>query len=178
MKRVETGKTSRAKDTEPRTGKRGATARTLFSLSEDETYELGRSLGRGLRGGEIVVLEGDLGAGKTTFTRGIAAGLGANPDEVSSPSYTLVQEYRGGRCPLFHVDLYRIDAPDDDLSSIGIEEIVTVGGVVVVEWGDRLPPFLRRTATTVRIHDAGEGARRIEVDGEPQTNPARPRGDA
>lgn len=178
MNSMDTPRTSGARESGARGGRGTASPRTVFALSDEETYDLGRTLGRGLKGGEIVLLEGELGAGKTTFTRGLAAGAGADPDDVSSPSYTLVQEYRGARFPLFHVDLYRLDRPEDDLASIGIEEILSGGGVVVVEWGERLPPYLRRGAMTVRLLDMGEGSRRIEIDGEPRGPEPRPRGDA
>ena len=150
---------------------------TVFSLSEDETVELGRGVGRVLKGGELVVLEGDLGYGKTVFARGVATGLGIPPEEVSSPSFTLVHEYRGGRVPLFHVDLYRLERPEEEVGGLGIEEILAAGGVVLVEWGERLPPYLRRDAIVVRLHDVGEGSRRIEIATQPKTG-ARPRGDA
>jgi tRNA threonylcarbamoyladenosine biosynthesis protein TsaE len=152
-------------------------ARTVFSLSEDETLDLGRGLGRALKGGELLLLEGDLGYGKTVFARGIALALGIPPEEVSSPSFTLVHEYTGGRVPLFHIDLYRLESPDEEVGSLGIEEILAVGGVVLVEWGEKLPPFLKRGATTIRFHDVGEGSRRIEILAEPAVA-ARPRGDA
>lgn len=139
-----------------------ASSRTTFSLSEDETYELGRSIGRALRGGELLLLEGDLGLGKTVFARGVAAGVGVAPEDVSSPSFTLVQEYTGGRFPVFHVDLYRLDNPEE-LGTLGLEEILSAGGVVLVEWGEKLPPYLRRDALVVRFHDVGEGSRRVEV---------------
>jgi tRNA threonylcarbamoyladenosine biosynthesis protein TsaE len=173
--------TRRAKDRSAKS-KRPATRpddgpSTIFSLSEEETVELGRGVGRTLKGGELLVLEGDLGHGKTVFARGIAAGLGVAPEEVSSPSFTLVHEYRGGRAPLFHVDLYRLQSPEEEAGGLGIEEILAAGGVVLVEWGERLPPFLRRGATTVRFHDVGEGSRRIEILAESKT-PPRPRGDA
>ncbi len=150
--------------------------RTAFSLSEEETCEMGRTLGRGLRGGELILLEGDLGLGKTVFARGVAAGLGARPEDVSSPSFTLVQEYTGGRKPMFHVDLYRVDDPEE-VGTLGLEEILSSGGVVLVEWGEKLPPYLRREAIAVRFHDVGEGSRRIEIEslGKPA---ARPQGDA
>ena len=151
--------------------------RTVYSLSEEETLDLGRNVGRSLKGGELVLLEGDLGFGKTVFARGIATGLGIPPDEVSSPSFTLVHEYRGGRVPLFHVDLYRLTQPEEDVGALGIEEILTAGGIVLVEWGERLPPFLKRGATTIRLHDVGEGSRRIEIVAEPRLVPP-PRGDA
>lgn len=152
-------------------------ANTIFSLSEDETLELGRGIGRTLKGGELMLLEGDLGYGKTVFARGVAMGIGIPPEEVSSPSFTLVHEYRGGRLPLFHVDLYRLDRPEEDLGSLGIEDILAAGGVVLVEWGERLPPYMRRDAVTVRFHDVGEGSRRIEITS-PSKSVKRPRGDA
>ena len=151
--------------------------RTVFSLSEEETVDLGRGLGRGLKGGELLLLQGDLGYGKTVFVRGVAMALGVLPEEVSSPSYTLVHEYKGGRLPLFHIDLYRLDTPEEEVGALGIEDILAAGGVVLVEWGEKLPPFLRRSATTVRFHDVGEGSRRIEILAE-STTPAKPRGDA
>jgi tRNA threonylcarbamoyladenosine biosynthesis protein TsaE len=158
----------------PRTGT--SASRTTFSLSEDETYEMGRTLGRGLRGGELVLVEGDLGLGKTVFARGVAAGIGARPEDVSSPSFTLVQEYTGGRTPMFHVDLYRLDDPEE-IGTLGLEEILSAGGVVLVEWGEKLPPYLRREAIAVRFHDVGEGSRRIEVETRGKSA-ERPRGDA
>ena len=135
---------------------------TVFSLSEKETYELGLTMARGLRGGEVIVLEGDLGLGKTVMARGLAAGLGISPEDVHSPSYTLVQEYSGGRVPMFHIDLYRL-ADEADADEIGIDEIASGGGVVVVEWGERLPRHLRRDAIHIRLHDIGEDSRRIEL---------------
>jgi tRNA threonylcarbamoyladenosine biosynthesis protein TsaE len=142
--------------------KRDRSTRTVFSLSEDETLDLGRLTARGLRGGELILLEGDLGLGKTVFARGIAAGLGIPPEDVTSPSFTLIQEYRGGRIPMFHVDLYRLRGPED-VSTLGLEDLVSCGGVVVVEWGEKLPPFYKQEALRVRFHDVGEGSRRIEV---------------
>jgi tRNA threonylcarbamoyladenosine biosynthesis protein TsaE len=134
----------------------------VFSLSEDETFALGQRIGRGLKGGELLLLEGELGLGKTVLVKGIADGLGIDADEVTSPSYTLVHEYEGGRFPLFHVDLYRLDAIED-IGSLGLEEIMAAGGVIVVEWGDKLPPYLRKGATTIRFRDMGEGSRHIEI---------------
>ena len=152
-------------------------SRTVFSLSEEETFDLGRNLGRALKGGELLLLQGDLGYGKTVFARGVAAALGIPPEEVSSPSFTLVHEYKGGRVPLFHLDLYRLDTPEEEVGALGIEEILAAGGVVLVEWGEKLPAFLRRGATIVQFHDVGEGSRRIEILAESAT-PERPRGDA
>jgi tRNA threonylcarbamoyladenosine biosynthesis protein TsaE len=148
---------------------------TVFTLTEEETLELGRATGRGLRGGELVLLEGDLGLGKTVFARGIAAGLGVPPEEVSSPSFTLIQEYRGGRLLVYHVDLYRIHS-DEELATLGLDEILDSNAVVVVEWGEKLAPRQRRDAIVVRFHDVGEGSRRIELFGRPDH--AARRGDA
>ena len=152
-------------------------AQTVFSLSEEETVELGRATSRGLRGGELVLLVGDLGLGKTVFARGMALGLGIAPEEVSSPSFTLIQEYGGGRLTLFHVDLYRINT-DDELATLGLDEILDSNAIVVVEWGEKLPPHQRREAIVVRFHDVGEGSRRIEVIPRPTPERAGRRGDA
>jgi tRNA threonylcarbamoyladenosine biosynthesis protein TsaE len=137
--------------------------RTIFSLSEEETCDLGRTFAISLKGGELILLEGELGLGKTVFARGIAVGLGIPAEDVSSPSFTLVQEYGGGRLNMFHVDLYRLNS-SEELSTLGIEEILSSGGVVVVEWGEKLPPYYHASAITVRLHDVGEGSRRVELN--------------
>ena len=147
----------------------------IYSLSEEETLALGERLARTFKGGELVVLEGDLGMGKTVFARGIAVGLGVPADEVRSPSFSLVHEYEGGRCPLFHVDLYRLDGVED-FDGLGLDELTEAGGVVLVEWGEKLPPWYRREALTVRFHDLGEGSRKIELDR--RDRPTVRRGDA
>jgi tRNA threonylcarbamoyladenosine biosynthesis protein TsaE len=162
------------RQTAPRNG--GRTPRTLFALSAEETEELGRALARKLEGGELILLEGDLGLGKTVFARGVAAGLGVPPEDVNSPSFTLVQEYPGGRLPVFHVDLYRIDSVEE-ISTIGLDEIVSSGAVTIVEWGEKLPDYYRMTAFIARFHDVGEGCRRIELI-EPEVEGFPRRGDA
>ena len=144
-------------------GRRRSASGRLFSLSEGETYEIGRTLGRQLDGSELVLLEGPLGIGKTVFARGIAAGLGIDPDQVCSPSYTIVQEYDGERSRMYHVDLYRVEHVDE-IATLGLEELLGSGAVVVVEWGERLPESYRRNAMTVRLHEIGEAARRIEFN--------------
>jgi tRNA threonylcarbamoyladenosine biosynthesis protein TsaE len=152
------------------------TTRTVFSLSEEETCKLGEVFARSLKGGELILLEGELGLGKTVFARGIASGLELPPEDVSSPSFTLIQEYKGGRLHMFHVDLYRLNSPDE-LATLGLEEILSSGGVVVVEWGEKLPAYFHANAITVRLHDVGEGSRRIELD-QPAENERQRRGDA
>ena len=135
---------------EARNSKRRAGDDGVFSMSEGETYEIGRTLGRGLGRGDLVVLEGALGIGKTVFARGLAAGLGVPPEEVCSPSYTIIQEYEGNRCSMYHVDLYRLEDVDE-IAALGLGELLESGGVVVVEWGERLPTSYRRDAITVRF---------------------------
>jgi tRNA threonylcarbamoyladenosine biosynthesis protein TsaE len=174
---VTTRKAREAKKAGGRPSNDGPSSRTVFSLSEEETFELGRGMGRGLGGGQLILLEGDLGLGKTVFVRGVAAGLGVPPEEVSSPSFALVHEYRDGRFPLFHLDLYRLDDNADDVAALGVEDLIAGGGVVLVEWGDKLAPYLRRGALTIRFHDVGEGSRRIDIVVEPD-RPPKPRGDA
>jgi len=136
--------------------------RTVFTLSEEETIEFGRAMARGLEGGELVLLEGELGLGKTAFVRGVAAGLGVLPEDVSSPSFTLIQEYPGGRLNVYHVDLYRLDSPEE-IATLGLDEILDGEGVTLVEWGEKLPPYYSARAIVVRFHDVGEGCRRIEL---------------
>jgi tRNA threonylcarbamoyladenosine biosynthesis protein TsaE len=134
--------------------------RHFTTTSEDDTRDRGARLGAQLTPGAIVLLSGDLGAGKTAFIRGVAAGLGLDPDEVTSPTFTLVHEYRGGRLPLVHVDLYRLDRAD--LDEIGLDQDLASRGVVAVEWADRLSRDIRG-AIRIRIEDAGDDRRRIRI---------------
>lgn len=130
--------------------------------SEAETSALGTRLAGELprRAGTVIHLFGDLGAGKTAFVRGLAVGLGLDPDEVSSPTFTLIQEYRGaGAVTLFHVDLYRLagaEIVDLELDAFAAE------GIVAIEWADRLPAPDPQ-AIVVRIEDAGGDARRVRI---------------
>lgn len=104
--------------------------------SESETADVGRELAARLAAGDVILLYGDLGAGKTAFVRGLAEGLGVPGGDVSSPTFTLVQEYRGGRLPLFHVDLYRLNDPRE-IDDLGLDEIAA-DGVLAIEWADKL----------------------------------------
>ena len=114
--------------------------------SEAETATVGRDLAASLHAGDTVLLSGELGAGKTAFVRGLAEGLGVPADAVSSPTFTLIQEYRGGRLPLFHVDLYRLDDPRE-IDDLGLEEIAA-DGVLAIEWAEKLP---RRPSAAVEV---------------------------
>lgn len=132
---------------------------TFISYSEAETVNLGRAIASRLEPGSRVLLMGELGAGKTAFVRGLAAGLGIDPGEVSSPTFTLIQEY-AGRMPLYHVDLYRVTT--EEAMDLGLEELG--GGVVAIEWAEKLPPR-DGNAIEISIEDAGDDLRRIIVDG-------------
>ncbi|HKY21497.1 MAG TPA: tRNA (adenosine(37)-N6)-threonylcarbamoyltransferase complex ATPase subunit type 1 TsaE [Vicinamibacterales bacterium] len=138
-----------------------ASPETFVTTSEQETFALAEKLVRTLQPGTFVLLHGDLGAGKTAFVRGLASGLGLDPAEVSSPTFVLIQHYRGA-VPLTHVDLYRLDnaAAVDDL---GLEELAA-GGVLAVEWAERLPRAIDGSVS-VHIEDAGGNTRYIQIKG-------------
>ena len=128
--------------------------------SQEDTERLAETLAGTLRGGDVVLLSGPLGAGKTAFVRGLARGLGVDPDEVSSPTFTLVHEYRGGRLRLFHADLYRLGtAAAEDL---GLHELGIRDGVLAIEWPDRLGHAFRG-AIEVEIAIEDETSRRISI---------------
>jgi tRNA threonylcarbamoyladenosine biosynthesis protein TsaE len=128
--------------------------------SEAETVAVGRSFATRLNAGAVVLLFGDLGAGKTAFVRGVAEGLGVGADQVSSPTFTLIQEYRGGRLPLFHVDLYRLGIAQE-IDELGLEELGE-GGVLAIEWADKLPRVVSGSIV-VRIEQGEGDDRRIEI---------------
>ena len=148
-------------------GRTSRVTKTITTHSETETANAGRELAATLAAGSIVLLFGDLGAGKTAFVRGLAEGLGVRPQDVSSPTFTLVQEYRNGRIPLFHVDLYRLNDPRE-IDDLGLEEIAA-GGVMAVEWAEKLVPDARlkpsrcEDAVTVRIQHGDGDTRTIHI---------------
>ena len=133
-------------------------AERLTTNTESETSAAGERLASVLEAGDVVLLFGELGAGKTAFVRGLARGLGARPEDVSSPTFTLVQEYRGGRLPLYHVDLYRLEPAE--IADLGLDELIDGDGVVAIEWADRWDdrPL---DAIEVTIRDAGGNRRTI-----------------
>jgi tRNA threonylcarbamoyladenosine biosynthesis protein TsaE len=130
------------------------------SESEADTRAIAVTLARELKAGSVLLLSGDLGAGKTAFVRGLAEGLGISSDEVTSPTFTLVHEYRGGRLPLIHVDLYRLDRAD--LDEIGLDQDLATTGVIAVEWSERLTRRIPG-AVSVTISDRGGDTRSIEI---------------
>ena len=125
----------------------------------EATTALGREAGLAAGAGDTIALVGDLGAGKTHFTKGLAEGLGFNGD-VTSPTFSLVQEYRGGRLPLFHFDFYRIESADE-LLALGWDDYLDEAGVVVVEWADKLPDLLPTNARWLRFSLSPDGTRSV-----------------
>lgn len=135
---------------------------TYTTNSPAETEALGAALGGKLSAGAVIAFRGDLGAGKTAFTRGLARGLGYG-DSVTSPTYTIVNEYLGGRLPLFHFDMYRLRSADD-LWDIGWEDYLDRGGVCAVEWSENVAEALEG-AIAVTIEKTGENDRRVTIEG-------------
>ncbi|MGE3956309.1 MAG: tRNA (adenosine(37)-N6)-threonylcarbamoyltransferase complex ATPase subunit type 1 TsaE [Vicinamibacterales bacterium] len=133
----------------------------VSSHSEAETRAIARDLAGRLEPDAIVLLTGELGAGKTAFVKGLAEGLGLDPSDVTSPTFTLVQEYRGGRLTLYHIDLYRLSPREVD--DLGLDELTASGGVVAIEWPDRWtdPPD---AVTRVALQAVGEDERSISID--------------
>lgn len=136
----------------------------ITTHSADETQALGQKLASRLAPGDVIAYFGDLGAGKTAFTRGLAQGLGIT-DPVTSPTYTIVNEYLGGRLPLFHFDMYRLSSADD-LFDIGWEDYLQRGGVCAVEWSENVQEALE-DALTVRIEKRSDETREITIEGDP-----------
>jgi tRNA threonylcarbamoyladenosine biosynthesis protein TsaE len=136
---------------------------TYLSHSVKETESIAAELAKTLIAGDCVALEGPLGAGKTQFVRGLAVALGANPRAVSSPTFVLLNIYRGGRLALFHLDAYRTGGADD-FESIGFAELLEQQGVVVVEWADRVAKILPNRRILVAIEVLGESDREISIE--------------
>ena len=131
------------------------------TLSADETQALGRSLGERAQPGDFIACNGPLGAGKTTFIQGFAAGLGIGEEQyVRSPTFTLVQEYEG-RVPLFHFDFYRLSQPDE-VWDIGFEDYLNSGGILIVEWAEKFPSVLPESRLDIGIRITAAEQRCIE----------------
>ena len=143
-------------------GSGGRETMQFITHSAEETEALGERLAQTLTGGEVVAYFGELGAGKTAFTRGLARGLGISM-RVTSPTYTIVNEYSGGRLPLFHFDMYRLGS-SEELFDIGWEDYLARGGVVAVEWSENVKDALDG-AITVRIEKTAADERRITIEG-------------
>jgi len=134
----------------------------LTTATEAATEQFAANLGASFRGGEVVLLCGELGAGKTVFVRGLARGVGADPEAVASPTFVLLTSYPG-RLTLHHADLYRL-AGDGDERELGLEELPGPGGVLAIEWAERLAFLPWTHAIRVRLEHAGEDERRICVE--------------
>ena len=130
---------------------------TWTSHKPEETFDAGRRVGERLEGGEVLLLSGTLGAGKTVFTKGLAAGLGLDPAEVSSPSFTLVNRHGEGRLVLYHLDLYRLAEGHGAAHAVELEELLAdERSVIVIEWAERMGRY-RLPPTTFRVHIEGDG---------------------
>lgn len=132
-----------------------------ISDSEERTRQLGEGLASQLRSGDIVALTGPIGSGKTTFVQGLAAGLGVPAGRVASPSFVLVREYYG-RIPLYHADLFRLEGLAD-AETVGLEEFFEAGGVLVIEWANRVPEILPEDHLEVEFEVRGPSERRLRL---------------
>jgi len=137
--------------------------REFITHSPEETIALGRTLVGQLTPPKIVLLRGDLGAGKTTLVKGIAAGFrAAAEDDVTSPTFTLVHEYRGPGASLYHIDLYRVDT-QRQLETLGLDDLIAENSILLIEWGEKFPRFVCERDVEIALEQAGENGRRIRV---------------
>jgi tRNA threonylcarbamoyladenosine biosynthesis protein TsaE len=138
-------------------------AQEFITHSADETIALGRRLVKQLAPPKIVLLRGDLGAGKTTLVKGIAEGFeAASQENVTSPTFTLVHEYRGLEASLFHIDLYRIDTPRQ-LETLGLDDLMGKNSVLLIEWGEKFERFERERDVEIALERLGEEERKVRV---------------
>jgi tRNA threonylcarbamoyladenosine biosynthesis protein TsaE len=141
------------------------TLREITTHSAEETIAFGRTLASLLTVPKLVLLRGDLGAGKTTLVKGIAAGGEAAAEEdVTSPTFTLVHEYRGPRANLYHIDLYRIDTPRE-LETLALDDLRTEDSILLIEWGEKFPQLVRECDFEIVLEREGENERRITISG-------------
>nr|MBA3240651.1 tRNA (adenosine(37)-N6)-threonylcarbamoyltransferase complex ATPase subunit type 1 TsaE [Acidobacteriota bacterium] len=148
------------------TGERGTNPTgELTSRSATETFDLGRRVGESLMGGEILLLSGTLGAGKTVFVKGLASALGLDPDDVSSPSFTLVNRHDEGRLTLYHLDLYRLDEGASAAHAVELDELLSdERAVIIIEWAERMGRYrLPDPVWRVSIEGDGEDPRLVNI---------------
>jgi tRNA threonylcarbamoyladenosine biosynthesis protein TsaE len=137
--------------------------REFTTHSPEETIALGRELAAELAPPKVVLLRGDLGAGKTTLVKGIAAGFSAAaPEDVTSPTFTLIHEYRGPRASLFHIDLYRIDT-QRELETLGLDDLISENSVLLIEWGEKFARFVKERDVEIALERVGESERRVRI---------------
>ena len=138
-------------------------ARELTTHSAEETVAFGRTLAELLSPPKIVLLRGDLGAGKTTLVKGIAEGFqAASEEDVTSPTFTLVHEYRGPRANLYHIDLYRIDTPRQ-LETLGLDDLLSANSILLIEWGEKFQRFVHERDVEIALESVGENSRHIRI---------------
>ena len=138
---------------------------TTYTHSAEETVAFGRTLAAELTPPLLILLRGDLGAGKTTLAKGIAEGFGAaSADDVTSPTFTLVHEYRGPRAALYHIDLYRVDT-ERELETLGLDDLIEPTSILLIEWGEKFPRFVRERNLEIVLERVDENERRIQVTG-------------
>lgn len=137
--------------------------REMTTHSPEETVAFGRTLTELLAPPKLVLLRGDLGAGKTTLIKGIAAGFeAASEEDVTSPTFTLVHEYRGPRANLYHIDLYRVDTPRQ-LETLGLDDLIAENSILLIEWGEKFPRFVRDRDVEISLERVGENDRKILI---------------
>jgi tRNA threonylcarbamoyladenosine biosynthesis protein TsaE len=142
-----------------------STTREVITHSAKETTAFGRTLTDLLVPPMVVLLRGDLGAGKTTLIKGIVAAFGAASEEdVTSPTFTLVHEYRGPHANLYHIDLYRVDTPRQ-LETLGLDDLIGENSILLIEWGEKFARFVRDRDVEIRLERMGENERKIHVQG-------------
>jgi tRNA threonylcarbamoyladenosine biosynthesis protein TsaE len=142
-----------------------STTREVITHSAKETTAFGRTLTDLLVPPTVVLLRGDLGAGKTTLIKGIVAAFGAASEEdVTSPTFTLVHEYRGPHANLYHIDLYRVDTPRQ-LETLGLDDLIGENSILLIEWGEKFARFVRDRDVEIRLERMGENERKIHVQG-------------
>jgi tRNA threonylcarbamoyladenosine biosynthesis protein TsaE len=135
----------------------------FLTRSPEETVALGRKLAASLAPPKIVLLRGDLGTGKTTLVKGIAEGFGAaSQEDVTSPTFTLVHEYRGPGASLYHIDLYRVDTPRQ-LETLGLDDLIGEQSVLLIEWGEKFPRFVRERDVEIALEQVNENERKVKV---------------
>ena len=138
-------------------------SREITTHSAEETIAFGRTLNRLLRPPKLVLLRGELGAGKTTLIKGIARAFdAASEEDVTSPTFTLVHEYRGPLANLYHIDLYRVDTPRQ-LETLGLDDLIAEDSVLLIEWGEKFPRFVRDRDVEIALERIGENERKIRV---------------
>jgi tRNA threonylcarbamoyladenosine biosynthesis protein TsaE len=136
---------------------------TFHTYSAEETTDLGRRLAAELKPGSVVLLRGDLGAGKTTLVKGIAEGFqAAKAEEVTSPTFTLIHEYRGPEVTLYHIDLYRIDT-QRELDTLALDDLMTAKSILLIEWGEKFERFAKERDVEIGIEPRGGDERLVKI---------------